>query len=255
MKASQDNFSKQALTYKKFRPTYPRALYEELLRVTANNPRQQAWDCGTGNGQVAAELAQHYQQVVATDISQNQLDQAPQASNISYRVERAEQTSFQDDQFDLITVGQAVHWFDFDAFEREVRRVGREGGIISIWGYGLLRVNESINRYIDHFYMDIIGPYWNEERRHVDLAYESIPFNFPVIPMRDDLTIDVEWTLDRFEGYLNSWSSVQHYIRQQNGQNPVPAFIEELASVWPREEAMAIQFPVFIKSGKIQKGK
>lgn len=253
MKASQDNFSKQALAYKKFRPTYPQGLYDELLRITANLSRQKAWDCGTGNGQVAVELAKHYEQVIATDISQKQIDQASTAPNLVYRVERAEQTSFLDDQFDLITVGQAMHWFDFEAFEREVRRVGRAGGVISIWGYGLLRITAAINEQIDHFYTDIIGPYWNEERRHIDRAYQSIPFNFPEIPTANDLAIEVEWTLEQFEGYLNSWSSVQHYIRQHNGENPVTGFIKELTAVWPADVTHAIKFPVFIRSGVIQK--
>lgn len=253
MKASQDNFSKQAHTYKKFRPTYPQGVYDELLRITRRLPRYRAWDCGTGNGQVAAELAKHYQEVIATDISQNQIDHAAVAPNISYRVERAEQTSFPDDYFDLITVGQAVHWFDFEAFEKEVRRVGREGGVISVWGYGLLRINAAINVHIDHFYTEIIGSYWNAERRHVDQAYESIPFNFSPIPMRKDLAIEVEWTRDQFEGYLNSWSSVQNYIRQHQGENPVPGFIAELDSVWSADQVQSIRFPIFIKAGQIHK--
>ncbi|MBX2875647.1 MAG: class I SAM-dependent methyltransferase [Saprospiraceae bacterium] len=252
MKASQDNFSKQALAYKKFRPTYPQGVYDELLRITGSLPRQRAWDCGTGNGQVAAELAEHYKEVMATDISQNQIDHAATAPNISYLVERAEQTSFPDNHFDLITVGQAMHWFDFEAFEREVRRVGRDGGVISIWGYGLLRINAEINAHIDHFYTEIIGSYWNIERRHIDKAYESIPFPYPAIPMREDLAIEVEWTRDQFEGYLNSWSSVQHYIRQHK-ESPVPDFIEKLVPIWSADQVQAIKFPIFIKSGKIQK--
>lgn len=253
MKASQDNFSRQASTYKKFRPTYPQSLYDELLRITKDTPRRQAWDCGTGNGQVAMELAKHYEQVIATDISQKQIDNATVASNIKYRVERAEQTSFPDNQFDLITVGQAMHWFDFDAFEREVRRVGRVGGVISIWGYGLLRITAAINEQIDHFYTDIIGPYWNEERRHIDRAYQSIPFKFEEIPTSNELVIEEDWDLGRFEGYLNSWSSVQHYIRQHKGENPVTGFIQELASIWPADVTHAIRFPIFMRSGVIEK--
>lgn len=252
MKASQDNFSRQALAYKKFRPTYPQALYDELLRITADGDRQCCWDCGTGNGQVAIALANYYEHVFATDISQTQLDNATQAPNITYRVERAEQTSFPDHQFDLITVGQAMHWFDFAAFEQEVRRVGKVGGVISAWGYGLLRVNEAINAQIDHFYTNIIGSYWNEERRHVDRAYESIPFNFPEIPTTDDLAIEVEWTRQQLEGYLNSWSSVQHYIRQHEGKNPVSPFMETLAEIWPPDGTQRIKFPIFMKSGIIE---
>ena len=42
------------------------------------NDRQKAWDCATGNGQVARYLADYFDEVYATDISQQQLDNAIQ---------------------------------------------------------------------------------------------------------------------------------------------------------------------------------
>jgi len=118
MKEILDKFSKQAKTYQKYRPRYPQVLYDELLSLTSK--RQSCWDCGTGNGQVAIELAKYFEQVYATDISQQQLNQATSIPNITYKVERAESTSFPAQTFDLITVGQAMHWFDFEAFNKEV---------------------------------------------------------------------------------------------------------------------------------------
>ena len=35
-----------------------------------------AWDCATGNGQAAVALAPHFEQVIATDASAQQIDQA-----------------------------------------------------------------------------------------------------------------------------------------------------------------------------------
>ena len=51
----KDHFSKQAADYAKFRPSYPREMFEYLGTITAT--RQLAWDCATGNGQAAVELA------------------------------------------------------------------------------------------------------------------------------------------------------------------------------------------------------
>ena len=73
----KDNFSKQADVYAKYRPTYPRDLFDFILSYVAN--KQAAWDCGTGNGQTAKELAVHFEKVVATDISQKQIDNAYQS--------------------------------------------------------------------------------------------------------------------------------------------------------------------------------
>ncbi|MEM1119348.1 MAG: class I SAM-dependent methyltransferase, partial [Bacteroidota bacterium] len=154
MKKIIDNFSTQAQTYQKFRPVYPQAVYDLLFSLVKK--REQAWDCGTGNGQVAKVLAEHFKMVRATDISDQQLKSAAQKSNIHYSNQRAESTNFPDQTFDLITVAQAIHWFDFAAFYQEVKRVLKPNSILAIFGYGLLRI-EGINDQLDYFYKDLIG--------------------------------------------------------------------------------------------------
>ncbi|MCI4671860.1 MAG: class I SAM-dependent methyltransferase [Bacteroidia bacterium] len=251
MKSIKDKFSNQSSTYKKFRPGYPEQIYDELLSLV--QLKDQAWDCGTGNGQVAIRLAMDFKKVQATDISQNQLAQAEQHENIIYGVERAEQTAFSDSQFDLITVAQAVHWFDFEAFNNEIKRVGKHGGIISIWGYGLLRIEADIDRLIDKFYYEIVGPYWNAERKHVDNAYRSIPFDFEEIPEKENKSIDTKWSLNQLEGYFNSWSSVQNFKKQNAGKNPVDQIIGELQDIWKENELKGVRFPIFMRTGRIEK--
>ena len=117
----KDNFSAQAYAYARFRPGYPPQLFDFLFGLCRQF--ECAWDCATGNGQIAAVLSERFGQVEATDISEKQLQQAPQKSNIRYRVEPAETPSFTDASFDLIAVGQSAHWFDFDKFYPEVARV------------------------------------------------------------------------------------------------------------------------------------
>lgn len=251
MKKPLDRFSIQAETYKNHRPHYPPDLYDEILQHV--NHRQKCWDCGTGNGQVAAELSKHFEQVEATDISENQMKQAPQGDNINYSLQRAENTSFGENQFDLITVAQAVHWFDFDAFNQEVRRVGKNGGIISIWGYALLKVNDQIDELINEFDSDIVGPYWDVERRHIDSYYGTIPFSFEPIVSKKSFTIESHWNIEHLRGYFNSWSCVQNYIEQNEGESPVPALMERLKSVWPDNETKKITFPIFMKMGRVEK--
>lgn len=249
MKTIKDKFSKQAATYKKYRPHYPAALYQYLLSL--DNQKISCWDCGTGNGQVASELSKHFQIVYATDISQRQLDHAKPAPNIIYQNQRAETTDFQDNQFDLITVGQAVHWFDFENFNREVKRVGKAGGHICIWGYGLLKINPQIDPLIQHFYEAIIGPFWNQERRHVDQAYQTVTFDFKELETPKDIAIQVEWTIDELSGYFNSWSGVQNYLEKHPGSNPVEEVISTIKKVWKPNEAKIIRFPIFIRTGRI----
>ncbi|MCB0375302.1 MAG: class I SAM-dependent methyltransferase, partial [Sinomicrobium sp.] len=154
MKNTKDNFSDQAKAYKKYRPEYPPELYKAVLAL--NSKRDACWDCGTGNGQVAVVLAKHYKRVYATDISENQLKHAEKRPNIRYGVCRAEQTGFEDDTFDLITVAQAIHWFDFEAFNKEIKRVSKDKGALCVWGYGLLQTEAGITKVIDRFYRETI---------------------------------------------------------------------------------------------------
>jgi methylase of polypeptide subunit release factors len=67
----QDHFSARATDYSKSRPLYPPALFEQLARLAPG--RGVAWDCGTGNGQAATGIAEHFDQVIATDPSTAQL--------------------------------------------------------------------------------------------------------------------------------------------------------------------------------------
>ncbi|TYP97476.1 methyltransferase family protein [Tenacibaculum adriaticum] len=246
MKNTLDKFSKQAAIYKKFRPTYPAELFDFIYSKCSN--KDVAWDCGTGNGQVASILAESFKKVYATDISEKQIQNATRKENIFYSVDRAEKTSLPSNSIDLITVGQAMHWFDFAAFNKEAKRVLKPNGIIAIWSYGLLRVNTKINEIIDNFYTNIVGKYWNVERRHIDNNYDSIQFDFDEINISEKFQIQVTWSLEQLKGYINTWSSVQNYMEQNNGNNPVDELIKEIAKEW-KTDVKQITFPIFLRIG------
>lgn len=252
MKEVKDNFSLQSEGYSKFRPVYPKELYEEILPHVSEF--DQCWDCATGNGQIAKELAAHFATVHATDISSDQLKKASAFDNILYTENRAEQTGFDDNSFDLITVGQAVHWFDHSHFNKEVKRVAKPGSVIALIGYGLMFVDALFDEHLMKFYEGTIGDYWDPERKHIDSHYQSIPFPFEVINLTREYSIDVHWGLAQLEGYLGTWSSVNRFIKQ-NGQDPVGPFITELieSGAWLRNETKDVRFPLFVKLGRIVK--
>ena len=250
MESPKDKFSSQSSTYKKFRPTYPDELYDAILKTVKS--RNECWDCGTGNGQVAVELSKHFKKVYATDLSQKQIDNAEKRENIVYSVGTAEKTEFEDNKFDLITAAQAAHWFNMEAFNAEMRRVCKNSGIVSVWGYGLLRINDPINKLIDKFYNDIIGPYWDAERRHIENEYNSLNFDFDELNTPKNLFIKIRWTLREFEGYLNSWSSVQNY-KELKKENPVTWMMDNLKKLWGENVQKEVRFPIFMKMGVVSK--
>lgn len=244
----KDNFSKQSAGYAKYRPGYPQQMYDFIL-VHVHQKRQ-AWDCATGNGQAAIELAKRFDKVYATDISQKQIDNAVQEINIIYSIQPAEQTDFPDESFDLITVAQALHWFRFNEFYTEVKRVAKPNSIFAAWTYSLLRISKDIDKLIEEHHYDTLGPYWDEERKYVNEEYSSVPFPFeklkaPVFAMH------YEWALEELEGYLNTWSALQKFIAAKE-YNPVERLIPRIKSHWTQEK-MKIYFPVHLLMGRIEK--
>ncbi|GAA4445815.1 class I SAM-dependent methyltransferase [Nibrella saemangeumensis] len=241
-----DRFSGHADLYQQYRIDYPAELYNYLLSFVTN--RQRAWDCATGNGQVAVILADYFAEVEATDISQAQLSKAVQRPNIRYQVTPAEHTPFPDQHFDLITVAQALHWFDVEAFHQEVIRVAKPGAIVAEWMYGVALVDASLDALIQDFYRNRVGPYWDPQRRHIDENYVNLPFPFADVQQRQ-FTIHRHWTAERFLNYLRTWSAVQNYIRQHQN-DPVKYLAEELSGVWGEEEK-DVKFPVVLRVGRL----
>lgn len=244
----KDNFSKQSDIYAKYRPAYPQELYDFILKKVAN--KKIAWDCGTGNGQAAKELANAFEKVFATDISQKQIENAVQKDNIFYSVQPAEQTNFPDNSFGLITVAQALHWFRFDDFYTEVTRVAKPNSFFAGWTYSLLHITKEIDELISDYHFNTLGNYWDAERKYVDEEYKNIPFPFARIST-PDFAIEYEWTIEELEGYFNTWSALQKFIAA-NQYNPVDELIRCIKPLW-KQEKMKIHFPVHLLMGRIEK--
>lgn len=243
----KDNFSTQSGGYAQFRPNYPDALIDFLVALSPNH--ETAWDCGTGNGQIAAKLSEHYETVFATDISADQIAKATQRPNIHYQVESAEQTTFEAHVFDLITVAQAIHWFDFERFYSEVRRTAKAEGVLAVIGYALLEIEGKVGELVNDFYIQTLKGYWDQERRFIDERYETIPFPFEEMAA-PDFSNCYDWTLEQLTGYLETWSAVQHFIRR-NGYNPVMLLAKDLEKHWEPTTTKVVNFPILLRLGKI----
>lgn len=245
----KDNFSIQSAGYARFRPGYPLQLLEHISGLCAGFDC--AWDCATGNGQIAAALSERFRQVEATDISENQLKNAIQKPNIRYHLSAAETSLFPPQSFDLITVGQAAHWFDLEKFYAEVRRVLRPGGVLAFIGYNLLKIDPETEALIEYLYNEVLGDqYWDPERRLVETAYRTIPFPFAELDF-PDMSSEYEWNLDQLLGYLNTWSAVQHFIRARGVSPITEAFIADLRRVWPEGVVKTVRFPIFGRIGRV----
>ena len=243
-----DHFSRVASQYASARPTYPAALFDWLADLAPG--RGQAWDAGAGNGQASAPLADRFAQVLASDISAEQLGQAPQRDNIAYRITDYT-TGLESGSVDLVTVAQALHWFDLDKFYAEVRRVLKPEGVIAVWTYGMAHVDcPGIDDALLHLYADVVGPYWPPERVHVENGYVDLPFPFTPIEA-PAFTISLDWNLDQYVAYPRSWSATGRMI-EATGHNPIPAFHDTLRPLWGTPGTThTTTWPLLVRAGRV----
>ncbi len=242
----KDHFSGHAAAYADARPRYPDELFAWLATLTAAH--DSAWDCGTGNGQAALGLAAHYKHVIATDPSKEQIEKVFPHERISYRVAAAESPGLEPHSVDLVTVAQAVHWFDRPAFYKQVNQVLKPGGAIAVWCYGLCSITPEVDAPVQAFYTGGIGPYWPPERALIDECYRTIEFPFKEIAVPAFSMIQ-HWNLPQFLAYLGTWSAVQRFVKQ-NGWDPVMDFGETLMKVWgPSTERRQVTWPLHIRAG------
>ena len=149
-----ENFWKVAADDKDFwdayvstRPNYTRSFYELLYRHHAAHSSSYGTvhDVGCGAGQVAAEFAQHFSCVVASDndadhleVAKRRLGPAFDSTRVTYTHSKGEDLASQHppSSADMIAVAEAVVLMDVDAGLSSFARVLKPGGTLAIWFYG-----------------------------------------------------------------------------------------------------------------------
>jgi SAM-dependent methyltransferase len=243
-----DQFSVVAGAYVNRRPSYPDTLFTYLSSQCHRH--ELAWDCGAGSGQATLPLARSFRRVIGTDASPAMLAHAPQHPSIEYRVAPAESSGLESASADLVTVAQALHWFDIDGFYREVKRVLVPRGVLAVWTYSRQSLDhETMDRILGHYYEEVVGPYWAPERRHVESGYASLPFPFPELAA-PPLVMEQHWSLDELLGYVATWSATQRY-RELTGMDPIEELRRRLLPLWGDAAASRrVQWPLSVRLGR-----
>lgn len=164
----------------------------------------------------------------------------------------AEKADLPDASVDLVTVAQALHWFRFDDFYREVRRVSKKDGVIAAWAYGRHSIGPKVDRVSQHFFQDVIGKYWPAEIKYIENRYEDVPFPFAQIAA-PKFHIELEWSLRDLIRYLYTWSSMQKYV-EENRSDPIERLYPLLKEAWEKDDATErkkVTWPIYLKVGRI----
>lgn len=243
----KDHFSGHAKDYASYRPGYP----EELLDFVSTLPRWRgtAWDCGTGSGQAALGLAERFEQVIATDPSAAQIEHAEPHPRIEYQTVAAEASGLRDASVDLVAVAQAFHWFDFERFFAETRRVLAPGGAVALWTYNLARITPEVDAWTDRMAHRHVGSWWPPERRWVDEEYRTIPFPFPEVEA-PAFCYQVDWDLGRYLRYVGTWSACKRY-EADTGRDPIAETRRDVTAAWGDPKTVrTISWPIFLRASQ-----
>ncbi len=249
----KDHFSSVAEHYATYRPRPSEELGQYLASLTSTH--QLAWDCATGNGQVAQILVPFFEQVIATDASADQIAQAIPHEQIQYRVALAENSGLPDHCVDLITVSAAIHWFDHDRFYPEVRRVLKPTGTIAVWSYSRFEQPDNAVGDLAGVFEECLRqvyPYSTPEALTVLDNYRTIPFPFYELPA-SPLYMEAEWRVDQVIGWIGSLSPVIAWV-QQEGPEPVERLYQQLRQVWGSQETYRLRWPLCMRVGRLSEG-
>jgi len=242
------DFSSFAKEYAQSRPQYPAELFSYLVSKVQRHVL--AWDCATGNGQAAIELARSFDRVIATDVSEEQILHATQHPQIDYRIASAEASGLDDGSVDLVTVASALHWFDIDGFYEEVRRVIRPGGVLAAWTYHVCYMEAPFDRLFRHFYFKVLYAYFAPGARLVDDRYETITLPGKALTS-GDWSVSVTWNLDQMLDFIASWSGTQQYLKDR-GEDPVNLISDELQQLWgERNEFHEVRWPLYTRISRL----
>ena len=246
-----DHFSGHAADYARHRPRYPAALFDFVASLA--NRHQLVWDCATGNGQAAVALAEHFESVIATDASEEQLRHAVSHPRIDYRHAAVERSGLDAASIDLVTAAAAAHWFDLDTYYAEVRRVSRPGAVIALWTYlPHLEVTPAIDRLVDTLALETLASYWDPQIvRYAHEGYDALPFPFEELSA-PNFGCRAAWDADGLCHYLRTWSAVKAYQRATES-DPVAALTPKIYAHWGEPtKVREVKFPLQLKVGRTE---
>lgn len=221
-------FSDKADLYAKARPSYPKKVFSYLsgLCETTNA----AWDCACGNGQAAIDLVEEFDVIYATDVSKEQIENAKQHARIHYGVAESEHSGFDDNSLDLICVAQALHWFDYELFWPEVKRVLKPGGVFTTLGYNLPTISPQIDELIQQQILDVIEPYWAAQNQLIWNHYRQIRFPFKKVDS-PTFAMSVSWALDELLTFIHTFSATRRCMDKEGDGFFQRAYLD-VAKAW-----------------------
>ena len=200
-----------------------------------------------------------FHRVIAFDKSPAQLAQAKPCNNIDYMEGDVYQMPVSTHSADLVTIGQAAHWFNIPRLLTEVVRVLRPGGTLAILGYGICSLEHSkADDAFKEFYSSLgshlpLGHrdnYWDCDRHLLDTGLAKVRFSPPMM-QKDHTRI---WLNDtrivsqtHFFEYLKTMSAYQTYSKKHPDKpDLVEALMKNVQKTIGSSSDIKVTFPFFM---------
>ncbi len=220
----RQRFDGVAASYQRGRPTYPSALVDWVLAQAGLasqapagpdvSPAARLADVGCGTGIATRLLAARGYDVTGVDPSEAMLDEARALGGARYVRGEACATTLPDASVALVTVAQALHWFDLDAALCEFARILRPGGVCAAFW------NERRSNALDADYEPLLLRFSSayRGRSHATPVLASLRASARVVGLREArFATRQELTRAAFFDRVHSSSYVAHGVADRAG--------------------------------------
>ena len=207
------DWGKTSSDYAKYRDIYPQEFYDYILSLGLCKDGQRVLDLGTGTGVPPRNMYRYGAEWTGTDIAENQIAQAKALAkeagmNIEFFTCRAEEVSFPENTFDVITACQCIWYFDHSVTSETFVRMLKSGGRFLILYMGWLPYEDVVAGKSEKIilkhnpdwtaYGDTVHPVWVPE------VYLK---NFVLLSQKE-FRVDIPFTRDGWHGRMRACRGV-----------------------------------------------
>ncbi|KAH7958356.1 hypothetical protein HPB49_001008 [Dermacentor silvarum] len=200
--------------YKVARPVVPPAMVADIVEYanqTVSCKDGVCVDVGCGPGQSTERFCPHFRKVVGTDISETQISiarAACTAKNVSFQVANAECLPFDAGTVALVSTVNALHWFHWNSFFAEVRRVLVDGGVFCPTLYRLRAVAEpGLDKCFEEFRHQEFEGYLTAQHDFWTYGYEKTEVPFSDV-RKEEFSVKEKTALSAVMACVRTWSFV-----------------------------------------------
>jgi ubiquinone/menaquinone biosynthesis C-methylase UbiE len=215
--------------YAKYRPTYPKQLFDDIIEAFELNGQGSLLDLGCGTGEMAIPLAPYFKNVLAIDPDRQMLDYgrrktaAQKINNIEWQKGSSKTLTEVNRLFKMVTMGQSFHWMDEKIVIDKLYGMLEPGGVLVIVGNAAESVLQNVraarkNEIVKKMLVKYLGP----ERRAGNKIYKPSSLDwqkdlFPKTRFGNFQTayylVQIPRNIDQIVGQLfsMSWAARRHF--------------------------------------------